>query len=43
MIDAIVPRTELRDTLARLFDYASGPAVRPGEPVIHRKGTLTGG
>jgi len=28
MLDAIVPRTELPQTIARLIDYASGPVVR---------------
>ena len=43
MIDAIVPRIELRETLARLIDYSRGPVVRAGEPVLMRKGTHTGG
>ena len=29
MVDAIVPRAELRTTLARLLDLLAGPAVAP--------------
>jgi acetyl-CoA carboxylase carboxyl transferase subunit beta len=34
MLDAIVPRTELRSTLARLVDYAAGTDVLPGKDIL---------
>lgn len=34
MLDAIVPRTELRSTLARLVDYAAGTDVLPGKDLL---------
>lgn len=34
MLDAIVPRTELRSTLARLVDYSAGTEVLPGTDIL---------
>ena len=33
----IVPRSELRETLARLFDYRKGPRLAEGESVLSTK------
>jgi len=37
MLDMIVPRSELRETLARLFDYRKGPRLAEGESVLSTK------
>jgi len=44
MIDAIVPRDELRESLAHLLDYAKGPRLEPGERVVrtNRRPTTEG-
>ena len=45
MLDMIVPRDELRETLARLIDYSKGPRLEEGETVLaaKRRPPLTGG
>lgn len=39
LIDMVVPRTEMRPTLARLLSFFGAPRVAPREPVAVRSGT----